>query len=60
MPEEEDDVAPEEDVDPDAIVADEDDGGNPPLGIKIRLWHMEEEHRGAFLGQVKLGYEVSE
>lgn len=42
---------------------DEQDNGKPPLGIRIRIWHREEDEfkdkRGAFLGQVKLGYDVS-
>lgn len=41
------------------INADEvDDEGNPPLSIKIRVWHWEEGKRGHFMGEAQLNYKV--
>jgi serine/threonine protein kinase len=67
IPEPEPEPEPDEDIGSVSVRSSEDDlemdeNGDPlhpPLGIRIRIWNMDQDNmiKGAFLGQVKIPYE---
>lgn len=64
IPEPEPEPEPDEEIGSVSLKSSEDDNGedgNPPLGIRVRVWSLDDDSmiKGAFLGQIKIGFEVS-